>query len=155
MTLKDPPEHVAYLIGDVSRIFRTVYDRRVEPLGLTRAQWRVLSRINRMEGATQTELAIVLEIEKPTLGRLLDRLEEKGWIERHGDKHDGRTKRIKLAYKAQPLLEKMYDLGDEILESAIAGLSKKEAEQLRYSLSKVKQNLSNLMDNNNQDSATK
>lgn len=108
-----------------------------------------------MEGATQTELATVLEIEKPTLGRLLDRLEEKGWIERHADKHDGRTKRIKLAYKAQPLLEKMYDLGDEILESAIAGLSKKEAEQLRYSLSKVKQNLSNLMDNNNQDSATK
>ena len=155
MTLKDPPEHVAYLIGDVSRIFRTVYDRRVEPLGLTRAQWRVLSRINRMEGATQTELATVLEIEKPTLGRLLDRLEEKGWIERHGDKHDGRTKRIKLAYKAQPLLEKMYDLCDEILESAIAGLSEKEAEQLRYSLSKVKQNLSNLMDNNNQDSATK
>ena len=155
MTFKDPPEHVAYLIGDVSRIFRTVYDRRVEPLGLTRAQWRVLSRINRMEGATQTELATVLEIEKPTLGRLLDRLEEKDWIERHADKNDGRTKRIKLAYKAEPLLEKMYDLGDEILESAIAGLSKKEAEQLRYSLSKVKQNLSNLMDNNNQGSATK
>jgi len=49
----------------------------------------------------------------------------------------------------------MYDLGDEILESAIAGLSEKEAEQLRHSLSKVKQNLSNLMDNNNRGSATK
>ena len=30
-------DYVGYLIGDVSRMIRTVYDRRVEPLGLTRA----------------------------------------------------------------------------------------------------------------------
>ena len=40
---------VGYLIGDVSRMIRTVYDRRVEPLGLTRAQWRVMTRLNRLE----------------------------------------------------------------------------------------------------------
>jgi len=143
---RDPPEHVAYLIGDVSRIFRTVYDRRVEPLGLTRAQWRVLSRINRMEGATQTELAAVLEIEKPTLGRLLDRLEEKSWIERRPDARDGRTKRVYLTAAVQPVLEQMYKVGDEILDAAVAGLSKAEAEQLRGALDKVKHNLSELMD---------
>jgi len=143
---RDPPDHVAYLIGDVSRIFRTVYDRRVEPLGLTRAQWRVLSRINRMEGATQTELAAVLEIEKPTLGRLLDRLEEKSWIERRPDARDGRTKRVYLTAAVQPVLEQMYKVGDEILDAAVAGLSKAEAEQLRGALDKVKHNLSELMD---------
>jgi MarR family transcriptional regulator for hemolysin len=143
---RDPPEHVAYLIGDVSRIFRTVYDRRVEPLGLTRAQWRVLSRINRMEGATQTELASVLEIEKPTLGRLLDRLEDKGWVERTPDPHDGRTKRVSLTESAQPVLEEMYELGDEILDAAVSGLSEKEAKQLREALNRVKHNLSELLD---------
>ena len=146
MAYRDPPEHVAYLIGDVSRIFRTVYDRRVEPLGLTRAQWRVLSRINRMEGATQTELAAVLEIEKPTLGRLLDRLEEKSWIERRPDARDGRTKRVYLTAAVQPVLEQMYKVGDEILDAAVAGLSKAEVEQLRGALDKVKHNLSELMD---------
>lgn len=146
MAYRDPPDHVAYLIGDVSRIFRTVYDRRVEPLGLTRAQWRVLSRINRMEGATQTELAAVLEIEKPTLGRLLDRLEEKSWIERRPDARDGRTKRVYLTAAVQPVLEQMYKVGDEILDAAVAGLSKAEAEQLRGALDKVKHNLSELMD---------
>tara|TARA_B100000886_G_C20426402_1_gene494265 strand:+ start:628 stop:1155 length:528 start_codon:yes stop_codon:yes gene_type:complete len=141
----DPPEHVAYLIGDVSRIFRTVYDRKVEPLGLTRAQWRVLSRINRMEGATQTKLATILEIEKPTLGRLLDRLEEKNWVERRSDKQDGRTKRIYLTKTVRPILKKMYNMGDEVLEAAFNGLTKTEAIQLRSTLNKVKQNLSNLM----------
>lgn len=142
----EPPEHVAYLIGDVSRIFRTVYDRKVEPLGLTRAQWRVLSRINRMEGGTQTELAAILEIEKPTLGRLLDRLEEKSWIERRPDRKDGRTKRIYLTKTVRPILKQMYDMGDEVLEDAFNGLTKKEANQLRSTLNKVKKNLSNLID---------
>ena len=61
MSDRGPPENVGFIIGDVSRMLRTVYDRRVEPLGLTRAQWRVLARISRNEGCTQTELAAELE----------------------------------------------------------------------------------------------
>ena len=153
MPYLEPPEHVAYLIGDVSRIFRTVYDRKVEPLGLTRAQWRVLSRINRMEGATQTELAAILEIEKPTLGRLLDRLEEKRWVERRPDTKDGRTKRIYLTKTVRPILKRMYSMGDEVLEAAFDGLTKTEANQLRSALNKVKHNLSNLIDINSKHGA--
>ena len=80
MNFREPTEHVGYLIGDVSRMLRTVYDRRVEPLGLTRSQWRVLTRISRIEGCTQTTLAGELEIEKPTLGKLIDRLESNQWV---------------------------------------------------------------------------
>ena len=89
-----PPQidPIGYLIGDVSRMIRTVYDRRVEPLGLTRAQWRVMTRLNRMKSCTQTELAIALEIEKPTLGKLIERLEAKGWVKRQPDLDDARSK---------------------------------------------------------------
>lgn len=145
MAYRDPPEHVGYLIGDVSRMLRTVYDRAVEPLGLTRAQWRVLSRLNRIEGCTQTELAAVLEIEKPTLGRLLDRLEEKEWIERRPDETDGRTKRLFITQSAQPVLKEMYSLADEVLDGAIAGLSPSESKALEKSLIQVKDNLTALM----------
>ena len=154
MTFRAPPEHVGFLIGDVSRILRIVYDRRVEPLGLTRAQWRVLARFSRSEGSTQTELAALLEIEKPTLGRLLDRLQKKDWIERRSDEKDARTKRLFLTKRALPLLEEMYEIADQVLGAAIAGLSKQQADNLHELLLRVKGNLSKTLNKNN-DTKTK
>jgi len=145
MTYREPPENIGFIIGDVSRMLRTVYDRRVEPLGLTRAQWRVLTRISRKEGCTQTELAAVLEIEKPTLGRLIDRLQANDWVERRADENDARTKRIFLTSRAQPVLKKMYSLADEVLDAAFSGLSREQADQLLQSLLHVKSNLSGLL----------
>jgi MarR family transcriptional regulator for hemolysin len=145
MSFRESSDHVGYLIGDVSRMLRTVYDRRVEPLGLTRAQWRVLARISRIEGCTQTELAAELEIEKPTLGKLIERLEEKEWVTRRPDENDARTKRVFLTKRAGPVLNEMFSLADEVLDAAIAGLSRKEADQLNAALLQVKSNLSELL----------
>ena len=145
MSFREPPDHVGYLIGDVSRMLRTVYARRVEPLGLTRAQWRVLARISRIEGCTQTELAAELEIEKPTLGKLIERLEEKEWVTSRPDENDARTKRVFLTKRAGPVLNEMFSLADEVLDAAIAGLGRKEADQLNAALLQVKSNLSELL----------
>ena len=130
MNFREPTEHVGNLIGDVSRMLRTVYDRRVEPLGLTRSQWRVLARISRIEGCTQTALAGELEIEKPTLGKLIDRLEEKQWVERRPDQNDARIKRLFLTKRAGPLLNEMFVLADDVLDAAISGLNGEVAEHL-------------------------
>lgn len=145
MNYREPPENVGFIIGDVSRMLRTVYDRRVEPLGLTRAQWRVLARISRNEGCTQTELATELEIEKPTLGRLIDRLQANNWVERRADENDARTKRVFLTARAQPVLAKMYVLADDVLDAALAGLTPEGAEQLEQALLHVKSNLIGLL----------
>tara|TARA_B100000530_G_scaffold336507_1_gene291432 strand:- start:2607 stop:3065 length:459 start_codon:yes stop_codon:yes gene_type:complete len=148
MSPRELPDHVGYLIGDVSRMLRTVYDRRVEPLGLTRAQWLVLARLSRIEGCTQTELAAQLEIKKPTLGKLLERLEEKMWVTRRGDENDARSKRVFLTKRAGPVLDQMFSLADEVLDAAISGLNRKEADQLNAALLQVKSNLSELLNLN-------
>jgi MarR family transcriptional regulator, transcriptional regulator for hemolysin len=139
-------DYVGYLIGDVSRMIRTVYDRRVEPLGLTRAQWRVMTRLNRLESCTQTELATELEIEKPTLGKLVERLEAKGWVERRADASDARSKRLFLTPAARPLLEEMAQRADEVIEGVFAGISAAESARLRDTLSHIKDNLTGMLD---------
>ena len=83
-----------FLLHDVSRLMRTVFDRRGRDLGLTRSQWWVLTMLYAKEGVTQSELAHFMDLEKPTLGRLLDRLQEKQWIERKPDSFDRRVNRL-------------------------------------------------------------
>jgi len=139
-------DYVGYLIGDVSRMIRTVYDRRVEPLGLTRAQWRVMTRLNRLESCTQTELATELEIEKPTLGKLIERLESKGWVERRADENDARSKRLFLTAAARPLLTEMAGLADEVIEGVFAGIGADKSAQLRETLSRIKGNLAGMLE---------
>jgi DNA-binding MarR family transcriptional regulator len=139
-------DYVGYLIGDVSRMIRTVYDRRVEPLGLTRAQWRVMTRLNRLESCTQTELATELEIEKPTLGKLIERLESKGWVERRVDENDARSKRLFLTAAARPLLTEMAGLADEVIEGVFAGIGADKSAQLRETLSRIKGNLAGMLE---------
>ena len=63
-----------FILNDVSRLMRTTFDRRAKSIGLNRSQWWVLTHLYRRDGLVQAELAEILEIERPTLGRLLDRL---------------------------------------------------------------------------------
>jgi hypothetical protein len=71
--------HIGFLISDVARLLHTAFDRRVRRLGLTRWQWLVINRLHRRPGA-QSELAEMLEVEKATAGRMVDRMEKRaGW----------------------------------------------------------------------------
>ena len=80
----DDDGYIGYMLSDVARLIRTVFDRRVRDLGLTRAQWLVLTRLYRRPGASQTELADMLEIDRASAGRMIDRMEKGGWVERRG-----------------------------------------------------------------------
>ncbi|HEU4378240.1 MAG TPA: MarR family transcriptional regulator, partial [Hyphomicrobiaceae bacterium] len=78
----DDEHYIGYTISDVARLMRTVFERRVRAVGLTRAQWMVIARVHRRPGLSQSEVADLLEIEKASAGRLVDRMEAKGWLTR-------------------------------------------------------------------------
>ena len=130
-----------FLINDVARLLRTEYDRRVSELGLTRSQWWVLTHLYRKEGATQTELADTLEIERPSLGRLLDRLEANGWIRRENCAQDRRAKRVYLSQDVQPVMRRMRSIAAELREDALSGVDDESRERLIDTLLTMKANL--------------
>ncbi len=130
-----------FLLNDVARLLRTVYDRRVADLGLTRAQWWVLTHLYRNEGVTQTELADTLELERPSLGRLLDRLEANGWIRREACTRDRRAKRVYLSQDVQPVMRRMRSIAAELREDALGGVDDESRERLIDTLLTMKANL--------------
>src|ERR687891_1833348 len=105
-----PDRNFGFLVHDVARLMRVAYDRRARALGLTRSQWWVLNNLYFNEGITQSALADLLDVEKPTLGRLLDRLEVKGWVERRCDPADRRAKRLHLTGEVQDVMRALRDL---------------------------------------------
>src|SRR5690606_9431232 len=87
-----------FLLHDVSRLRRTVFDQRVRPYGITRSQWWVLAHLSRARGRpmSQIELARLLDVGKATLGGLIDRLERSGYVVRGNDEADRRVKTVSI-----------------------------------------------------------
>lgn len=132
------------ILHDVARLLRKDFDRRVRELGLTRSQWWVLTHLFREDGLTQTQLADVMEIEKPSLGRLLDRLETKGWVRREPDPDDRRVKRIHLTPDVEPIVATMRSHAADVRTDALAGIPVAEREKFVDTLLVIKSNLQSL-----------
>jgi MarR family transcriptional regulator, transcriptional regulator for hemolysin len=139
-------EFIGAMIADVARLLRTAFDRRARSLGLTRAQWLALTRLYRRPGASQSEFAEMMEVEKATAGRMIDRLEAKGWVVRGPQNGDRRVKRIYLTPEAERVHKRIWRIAESNLDDALADFSDQEGTQLRKLLSRVKKNLVGMVD---------
>lgn len=92
---------LGFLMHDVSRLRRSVFDEFMKPMAMTRSQWWILAHLSRHDGMIQSDLANVLDIGKAALGGLIDRLEVSKFIERRSDDTDRRVKRIYLTTKVR------------------------------------------------------
>jgi DNA-binding MarR family transcriptional regulator len=72
----------------------------------------------------------------------VDRLEEAGLVERLADPADRRAWRLHVTAKAQPLVEKLRALADEMTANAFAGIDPKQIEITREVLARVRENAS-------------
>jgi len=131
----------AFTIMDVARLIKTYADQRARQFGISRAQWAVLIRIDRHEGLKQTELADMLDLQPITLTRLLDRLSNNGLIERRADPNDRRANRLYLKPAAKPLLDRLAELGADMMETVLDGISMTSIERMLKELGAVKDNL--------------
>lgn len=132
-----------FLIHDVSRLRRTVFDQKLKPLGITRSQWWVLTNLARHDGQgyAQIELARLLDVGKVTLGGLIDRLEENELVMRVPDKLDRRSKRVKMSRKGKNLLKKVENIGAVVNKEIMRGISTDDENELIRILKKMKLNL--------------
>lgn len=140
--MKDPDQtSLGFLLSDISRVLLKRFDRRAREFGWTRAQWRVLSRLRFCQGINQSALAEQLEVEPITLARHIDRMEEKGWVERRADPNDRRAWLLYLDDTVQPTLDDLQKISDWNQETAFAGFSTEERQRLVDALERVKANL--------------
>ena len=129
-------------IAETAHALRRAFDRRVAPLGVTRAQWRALAWLARQPGLRQVQLADRLDIEPITLCRIVDRLEEAQLVERRRDPDDRRAWRLHLTDKGVPLVEKLRALAGELAREAFDGVPPDAIDIVRDSLALVRGNIS-------------
>jgi MarR family transcriptional regulator, transcriptional regulator for hemolysin len=143
---------LGYLIHDVSRLRRMMFDRALAPLGITRSQWWVLAFISRKDGLPQTRLANELDVGKVAVGALIDRLETSGFVIRQADPVDRRVKRVYVTKQARGFLEKLRKETDKFNAKIVNGIDRKQLEAASEALLAMKHNLIAMSDGTQTDS---
>lgn len=146
MIIHEADKGLGFLLTDTARMFRKLIDRRLQPFGLTRAQWAVLAMLGSRDGVSQSDLAEELEIEKSTVGRLIDHVEARGWIERRPMATDRRLWRVHLTEQARPLIQRVTQVILATRTEMLHGLTVEQQRQLSDALASVKSNLSSALD---------
>jgi len=130
-----------YLLNDVTLLFRKHFDRRAVKFGLTRAQWRATKMLYHREGLRQTELAEFLEMEPIAVGRVIDRLQAAGFVERRADPKDRRAWRLYTTEQSRVIIDDMELIARELRKDATRGIDYAELEQALAVLGRIKDNL--------------
>ena len=138
----DSIDRLGLLIHDAARLMRRRFEARASSYGLSSAQWRLLARAAKEPGVAQARLAELLEIEPISVSRLVDRMEEAGWIERRPDPTDRRVRQIFPTERSLAAFGAIKGVAGEVYEEALAGLSGEARKALIQGLTALVDNLS-------------
>lgn len=138
------PASLGYLIADLSRLYGRVFDRRAAHLGLTRVQWRALKRIHQNEGLTQAALADVMDMEPIAVGRVVDRLQKAGFVERRNDPNDRRCWRLHLSPQSNELMDRIEDVATGLREDSLVEVAPDDLRITLQVLGQIRETLSQL-----------
>ena len=135
-------DNIAFIAADVGRLFRKRFDIAARQFGVTGPQWRVLVALTRTPGLNQVALAAWLEVETITTGRMIDRLEKAGLVERKPDPADRRAWLLYATPATGMLMDRLKDCADEVFADALDGFSEPEHQRLLDLLGRLRHNLS-------------
>lgn len=135
-------DRLGFLIQDAARLMRKRFEARGSQYGPSAAQWRLLFRLVKEEGVAQARLAELLEIEPISVSRLLDRMEDGGWIERRPDAADRGVRMVFPTPKAREAYGVVKSMAGEVYEEALAGVPDEARRALIEALEAISKNLS-------------
>jgi DNA-binding MarR family transcriptional regulator len=102
------------------------FGRRLKSSGVTRIQWIALYYLQTKGKTSQRELSNLMNVKDSSAGRLMDRLERDGLIERERNDFDRRVVFIKLAQKGDQLISDLMPIGIQFNDDLVAGIDERE-----------------------------
>ena len=139
--MKNTEHSFGFLILDIARLMRRNFNRDIQDLNITQAQWQILFHISRNDGIRQAQLADTLEMQPISVARLIDRMQSAGWVRRSPDPNDRRAVNLHLEEKAEGVLDLLRERAIGTREKILRGISEAEQMQLLDILQRMRTNL--------------
>ncbi|MGN6465452.1 MAG: MarR family winged helix-turn-helix transcriptional regulator [Rhizobiaceae bacterium] len=143
----DVANRVFFRLYQSSNLMHKVGTRFMAEFGATTQQWAVLGALARPAarvGTTVKELTEFLLLTRQNLTPVLDRLQDRQWVERVRDAEDGRMRRVRLTGEGQAVWNRMQAVIEDFYASALDDFDLEDRVLLYRLLDRLKISLSRL-----------
>ena len=122
------PKGIGYLLERTTRIVKLTYSQafKKEGFDITPEQWVLLDSLHALDGQTQNDLANGSFKDAPTISRILNILEKKGYARRENNDQDKRVRRVYLSQEGKDLVQKVTPTVEGLRRQGWNGLSESE-----------------------------
>jgi DNA-binding MarR family transcriptional regulator len=129
---------VGFLLAKAYQRACAIFKEEFENYDLTPQQFGLLAFLWQEDGLSQAELSSKSQIDRTTMGGLIDRLEKEGLISRLPHPEDRRAYRICLTSKGKSLESELSIIADRTKDKIVAPLSTQELDTLIRLLEKLR-----------------
>lgn len=131
---------LAFVTSTSAKIFSQKLEQRLKPYGISRARWIALHHIYRHEVLMQRELADLMAIREPTVGRMVLEMVQDGLVERQASDTDRRANQLVLTKQGQKLYLDMLPIVEQFKEDTTAGIDQADLATISRVLKKMVEN---------------
>lgn len=119
-----------HMIRRLNQISTHVFSTHMQTLGLdlTPVQFAAMDAISTYPGIDQAGVAAKIAYDRATIGGVIDRLEQKGYVERAVSKRDRRAREVRLTEKGQCIYDDILPVVTELQTDILPGLQPDERE---------------------------
>lgn len=136
------PYGIGYRLKLLSQLLTRQFQEELEPYGLTPFHWLVLNCLWQQDNLPTSVLGDRLQQVGGTLTGVLDRMEERGLVQRERDQNDRRVWRIRLTEAGRQLEAVLPTHAIKLREKLLQGFSEVEQQQLSSYIDRMLANLS-------------
>ena len=129
------------IFQDIARFRGIIFDAKLKPYDMTMSQGFVLAHLWRENGLRQLDLAKRMNIATVTTSKLIDRLEERGFVERCADKDDRRSNRVYATEKGIAQVKILTKIVLEVDQIANRGIDESDLQAALAVLGQMRANL--------------
>jgi DNA-binding MarR family transcriptional regulator len=133
----EPRNALGYLVGHTRKVLLDELDRELAALELTTAQYVVISALARSHAATASEFCKGMVYDPGAMTRLLDRLEQKGFVRRARLPGDRRRVTLELTPEGKAIYPKTIPVVVRAFNRLLKGFSKSEVRELEGFLKRI------------------
>ena len=124
-----------------ARLIRSAFDQAMEPLDLNLTTASLLAYLAEQGPLTQTVLADRMGIGRAAIGNAIDRLEERGLVQRVADNGDRRVWLTTITAEGNRVAGQVSEIDREVRARLRADINREERQQLASLLLRLQQNL--------------
>lgn len=125
---------IGFLLSKAYQRAWAIMREEIESYDLTPPQFGLLAFLWKQDGLTQVELSEQGQIDRTTVGGLIDRLERIGLVERRQHPQDRRAYKIHLTQRGRELEGPLSECADRSVTKFTCGLNDQEVSELRRML---------------------